>query len=101
MVPQHCFPPPGLPGRAQAHQGENNKFSFWQGVRHNHDIFPYYLGHAKKVFPHLDCLDELKLMRDKTLNFPCDWLDPAKPSWPRQDGFPPPGLPGRAQAHEG
>jgi hypothetical protein len=41
-------------------------------VRHNHDIFPYYLGHAKKVFPHLDCRDKLKLMRDKTKNFPCD-----------------------------
>jgi hypothetical protein len=35
-------------------------------VRHNHDIFPYYLGHAKKVFPHLDCLDELKLISDLT-----------------------------------
>ncbi len=43
-----------------------------QGVRHNHDIFPYYLGHAKKVFPHLDCLNELKLIRDKKMNFPCD-----------------------------
>ncbi len=35
-------------------------------MRHNHDIFPYYLGHAKKVFPHLDCLDELKLISDLT-----------------------------------
>jgi hypothetical protein len=38
----------------------------------NHDIFPYYLGHSKKVFPHLDCLDELKLIRDKTINFSYD-----------------------------
>mgnify|MGYP004598133353 CR=1 FL=1 len=28
------------------------------------DIFPYFLRHAKKMYPHIDCLDELRKISD-------------------------------------
>ena len=46
------------------------------GAQHNHDIFPYFLQHAKKVFPHLDCIDELKLISD--LTNPPNWYPAAR-----------------------
>jgi len=46
------------------------------GANHNHDIFPYFFGHAKKVFPHLDCLDDLRLISD--LTDPCAWYPEAR-----------------------
>ena len=46
------------------------------GAQHNHDIFPYFLTHARKVFPHLDCLDELKLISD--LTDPPNWYPDAR-----------------------
>ena len=46
------------------------------GAQHNHDIFPYFLAHAKKVFPHLDCIDELKLISD--LTNPPNWYPAAR-----------------------
>ena len=36
------------------------------GAQHNHDLFPYFLQHAKKVFPHLDYIDDLRLISDLT-----------------------------------
>ena len=46
------------------------------GANHNHDIFPYFLTHAKKVFPHLDCLDDLRLISD--LTDPPNWYPEAR-----------------------
>ena len=46
------------------------------GANHNHDIFPYFLTHAKKVFPHLDCLDDLRLISD--LTDPPNWYSEAR-----------------------
>jgi len=46
------------------------------GANHNHDIFPYFLNHAKKVFPHLDCLDDLRLISD--LTDPPNWYSEAR-----------------------
>ena len=46
------------------------------GATHNHDIFPYFLTHARKVFPHLDCMDELKLISD--LTNPPNWYPDAR-----------------------
>ena len=43
---------------------------------HFHDIFPYFLRHARKVFPHLECLDELKLISD--LTDPPNWYPSAR-----------------------
>ena len=35
------------------------------------DIFPYFLRHAKQMFPHIDCLDDLKHIGD--LRSPANW----------------------------
>lgn len=47
-----------------------------QGARHNHDIFGYFLSHARKVFPHLDCIDDLKKISD--LTDPSNWYPEAR-----------------------
>lgn len=46
------------------------------GASHNHDIFPYFFSHSKKVFPHLDCIDDLKLISD--LTEPPNWYPDAR-----------------------
>ncbi|KAF7272847.1 hypothetical protein GWI33_014411 [Rhynchophorus ferrugineus] len=40
------------------------------------DIFPYFLRHAKKMFPHLDCMDDLKKISD--LRTPANWYPEAR-----------------------
>lgn len=35
------------------------------------DIFPYFLQHAKQMFPHIDCIDDLKKISD--LRSPASW----------------------------
>lgn len=35
-----------------------------QGARNHTDIFPYFLRHAKQMFPHLECMDDLKKISD-------------------------------------
>ena len=47
-----------------------------QGATHEDSIFPYFLRHAKRVFPHLECLDELKLISD--LTDPPNWYPMAR-----------------------
>ena len=47
-----------------------------QGAVHEDSIFPYFLSHARKVFPHLECLDELKLISD--LTNPPNWYPEAR-----------------------
>ncbi len=47
-----------------------------QDARHEDDIFPYFLTHARRVFPHLECLDELKLISD--LTDPPNWYPDAR-----------------------
>lgn len=47
-----------------------------QGATHEDGIFPYFLTHAKKVFPHLECLNELKLISD--LTDPPNWYPQAR-----------------------
>jgi hypothetical protein len=37
-----------------------------KGSAHVDDIFPYFLRHARKVFPHLDCLEDLRVISDLT-----------------------------------
>jgi len=43
---------------------------------HPDDIYPYFLQHAKRVFPHLDCLDDLRLISD--LTDPTNWYPEAR-----------------------
>ncbi len=48
----------------------------FRGNGHNTDIFPYFLRHARKVFPHLECLDDLKSISD--LTDPPNWYPEAR-----------------------
>ncbi|KYM98234.1 hypothetical protein ALC62_11084 [Cyphomyrmex costatus] len=47
-----------------------------QDARNVSDIFPYFISHAKKIFPHLDCLDDLKKISD--LRSPATWYPLAR-----------------------
>lgn len=47
-----------------------------QGAGHIDDIFPYFLRHAKQIFPHLDCMDDLKQISD--LRQPANWYQSAR-----------------------
>lgn len=47
-----------------------------QGAGHVDDIFPYFLRHAKQMFPHLDCMDDLKKISD--LRQPANWYPSAR-----------------------
>lgn len=47
-----------------------------RGSGHVTDIFPYFLQHAKQVFPHLECMDELQKISD--LRLPANWYPEAR-----------------------
>ena len=40
---------------------------------HVTDIFPYFLRHAREMFPHLTCMEDLKKISD--LRDPANWWD--------------------------
>ncbi|KAI7805418.1 ATP-dependent RNA helicase SUPV3L1, mitochondrial [Triplophysa rosa] len=46
------------------------------GAGHIDDIFPYYMRHAKQIFPMLDCLDDLRKISD--LRVPVNWYPEAR-----------------------
>ncbi|CAK9298760.1 unnamed protein product [Gordionus sp. m RMFG-2023] len=43
---------------------------------HVSDIFPYFLKHAKQMFPHIECMDDLKKISD--LTDPLNWYSEAR-----------------------
>ncbi|EZA53186.1 ATP-dependent RNA helicase SUV3-like protein, mitochondrial [Ooceraea biroi] len=47
-----------------------------QGAGNITDIFPYFIRHAKQIFPHIDCLDDLKKISD--LRNPAGWYPLAR-----------------------
>lgn len=47
-----------------------------QGSGHVDDLFPFFLRHAKQMFPHLDCMDDLKQISD--LRQPANWYTSAR-----------------------
>ncbi|GBM01033.1 ATP-dependent RNA helicase SUV3, mitochondrial [Araneus ventricosus] len=47
-----------------------------QGAGHVTDILPYFLDHAKQIFPHLECMEELKKISD--LRQPSNWYPNAR-----------------------
>lgn len=47
-----------------------------QGAGHIDDIFPYFIRHARKMFPHLECMDDLKKISD--LREPANWYTCAR-----------------------
>ncbi|KAG8552232.1 hypothetical protein GDO81_004445 [Engystomops pustulosus] len=46
------------------------------GVGHMDDIFPFFMRHAKQVFPMLDCMDDLRKISD--LRLPPNWYPEAR-----------------------
>lgn len=47
-----------------------------QEAGHTDDIFPYFLRHAKEIFPHLECMEDLKKISD--LRLPANWYPEAR-----------------------
>ncbi|KAF2902033.1 hypothetical protein ILUMI_04132 [Ignelater luminosus] len=47
-----------------------------QGAGHPSDILPYFLRHARQMFPHLECMDDLKKISD--LTSPPSWYPQAR-----------------------
>ncbi|KAL1137981.1 hypothetical protein AAG570_009676 [Ranatra chinensis] len=47
-----------------------------RGASHISDVFPYFLRHARIMFPHLECMDDLKKISDLTL--PPSWYSLAR-----------------------
>lgn len=43
------------------------------GAGHIDDIYPYFMRHAKQIFPMLDCLDDLRKISD--LRLPAYWYE--------------------------
>ncbi|XP_026106307.1 ATP-dependent RNA helicase SUPV3L1, mitochondrial isoform X2 [Carassius auratus] len=46
------------------------------GAGHIDDIFPYFMRHAKQIFPMLDCIDDLRKISD--LRVPANWYPEAR-----------------------
>ncbi|KAL3183001.1 hypothetical protein MRX96_006794 [Rhipicephalus microplus] len=47
-----------------------------QGSRHLDDLVPYFLQHARQIFPHLECMEELQKISD--LRHPGNWYPEAR-----------------------
>lgn len=46
------------------------------GASHSDDLFPYFLNHAREIFPHLNCMNDLKKISD--LTNPALWYPQAR-----------------------
>lgn len=46
------------------------------GAAHFDDLFPYFLKHAREIYPHLDCMNDLKKISD--LSNPANWYPEAR-----------------------
>lgn len=46
------------------------------GVGHVDDLFPFFMRHAKQIFPMLDCMDDLRKISD--LRLPPNWYPDAR-----------------------
>ncbi|KAM5140701.1 ATP-dependent RNA helicase SUPV3L1, mitochondrial [Mantella aurantiaca] len=46
------------------------------GAGHVDDLFPFFMGYAKQVFPMLDCMDDLRKISD--LRLPPNWYSDAR-----------------------
>ncbi len=49
----------------------SSSFSHNRSLGHATDIFPYFLRHAREMFPHLTCMEDLKKISD--LRDPANW----------------------------
>ncbi|XP_028651800.1 ATP-dependent RNA helicase SUPV3L1, mitochondrial [Erpetoichthys calabaricus] len=46
------------------------------GAGHQDDLFPYFMRHAKQIFPMLECMDDLRKISD--LRLPANWYPEAR-----------------------
>nr|XP_015202557.1 PREDICTED: ATP-dependent RNA helicase SUPV3L1, mitochondrial [Lepisosteus oculatus] len=46
------------------------------GAGHTDDLYPYFMRHAKQIFPMLDCMDDLRKISD--LRVPAKWYPEAR-----------------------
>uniref|UniRef100_A0A668U750 ATP-dependent RNA helicase SUPV3L1, mitochondrial n=1 Tax=Oreochromis aureus TaxID=47969 RepID=A0A668U750_OREAU len=46
------------------------------GTGHIDDVYPYFMRHAKQIFPMLDCMDDLRKISD--LRVPANWYPEAR-----------------------
>ncbi|KAG8001480.1 ATP-dependent RNA helicase SUPV3L1 [Nibea albiflora] len=46
------------------------------GAGHIDDLYPYFMRHAKQIFPMLDCMDDLRKISD--LRLPANWYPEAR-----------------------
>ncbi|CAG5854446.1 unnamed protein product [Menidia menidia] len=46
------------------------------GAGHIDDVYPYFIRHAKQIFPMLDCMDDLRKISD--LRVPANWYPEAR-----------------------
>ncbi|XP_029314682.1 ATP-dependent RNA helicase SUPV3L1, mitochondrial [Cottoperca gobio] len=46
------------------------------GAGHVDDVYPYFMRHAKQIFPMLDCMDDLRKISD--LRVPANWYPEAR-----------------------
>lgn len=46
------------------------------GSRNTNDLFPFFMDHAREVFPHLNCMDDLRQISD--LRTPALWYPEAR-----------------------
>lgn len=47
-----------------------------QNSRHCDDLYPYFMAHARDVYPHLNCMDDLRKISD--LRTPANWYPEAR-----------------------
>lgn len=58
---QYCFQTKSIPAELYI-----KLYDIINGAAHPDDLFPYFLNHAKEIFPHLSCIDDLKKISDLT-----------------------------------
>lgn len=68
---KYCFEIDSLPAELYI-----KLYDIINGAAHPDDLFPYFLNHAREVFPHLSCMNDLKRISD--LTNPSTWYPQAR-----------------------
>lgn len=68
---QYCFQTKSIPAELYI-----KLYDIINGSAHHDDLFPYFVQHAKEIFPHLSCMDDLKQISD--LTNPSMWYPQAR-----------------------
>lgn len=68
---RHCFDLEKIPTELYI-----KIYDIVNGAAHFDDLFPYFMKHAKAIYPHLDCMTDLRKISD--LTNPADWYPEAR-----------------------